>query len=75
MLIGVRHLRLTLKTISFFLSVNHALDVCWSLIGDPPARDPPTHALHKIGDIVVSSNFMLDPRPSYASTRTDVQGS
>ena len=71
--VGVRHFRLTLKTFNFFLSVNHALDICWSLSGGSPARDPPTHALHKVGDIVVCRNFMLDPRSSCVSSRTDVQ--
>ena len=72
--IGVRHLRFTPKTINFFLSVNHALDECWSLIGGPPARDPPTHALYKVDDIVLCRNFMLDPRSSCVSSRTDVPG-
>jgi hypothetical protein len=72
-----RHFRLIfniVKTFTFFLSVNHALDVCWSLSEGSPARDPPIHALHEVGDIVFYRNFVLDHRSSCVSSRTDVQG-
>ncbi len=76
MLTSLRYFRLIfkLKTYIFFLSINHALNVCWSLSGGSPARDPPTHALHEVGDINFCRNCVLDPRSSCVSSRTDVQG-